>query len=56
MDYTIFLDRIFMFNSNFCINDLYICIFFFTFANKMLDHAHRFYLFYINRYIYPLIE
>ena len=36
MDYTIFLDRIFMFNSNFCINDLYICIFFFTFAKKWL--------------------
>ena len=36
MNYTIFLHRIFMINSNFCINDLYICIFFFTFAKKWL--------------------
>lgn len=36
MNYTIFLHRIFMFNSNFCINDLYICTFFFTFAKKWL--------------------
>lgn len=36
MNYTISPYMIFMFDSNFCINDLYICVFFFTFAKKWL--------------------